>query len=374
MPKKQKSGLYRARIKLGTDPDGKDIRKYISARTKVELEEKRRQVIEYYITGTGFEEDVMFGPYAQEWYRVRKAPFVSPASQQSYKTALNKDILPVFELRHLRSIRPLDLQEFINKYRGLSLTKITILYATLNSIFENACADRILDKNPMDHIRKPKTATPTVRKTLRPEDRKRVEAVCTSHPRGAYLAAMYYLGCRPGEARGLQWGDFDWTTNQVHIQRDIDYKDGCKAGSLKTAKSDRWVPVPDKLRAILGPTVGPDSAFCFLGELGHGPIAKASGERLWVEFMRDAGLVEPVGKEEARKYSHNDIRKTWRPLVTPYALRHNYITMCWENGIDAYITMKLVGHASIKTTMDIYTHLSDAQMHKAKHLVDDMFK
>lgn len=374
MAKKQKSGLYRARVKIGVGPDGKDIRKYISAKTKGELEEKRRALIEYYITGTGYEEDVLFGPYAQQWFKVRKAPFVSPASQQSYRTALNRDILPVFELRHLRSIKPLDLQQFINGYAGRSLTKITILFSTLNSIFENACADRILDKNPMAHIRKPKTATPVVRRTLTPDERPRIEAVCATHPRGAYLAAMYYLGCRPGEARGLQWGDFDWSTDQVHIQRDIDYKDGCKAGSLKTVKSDRWVPIPDKLKAILKPQVGPRDAFCFMGELGRGPIAKASGERLWVEFMLAAGLVVPVPKKEARRYSHHDIRKTWKPIVTPYALRHNYITMCWENGIDPYITMKLVGHASIKTTMDIYTHLSDAQMHKAKGLVDEMFK
>ncbi|MEG2389252.1 MAG: hypothetical protein RSC90_11890, partial [Clostridia bacterium] len=49
------------------------------------------------------------------------------------------------------------------------------------------------------------------------------------------------------------------------------------------------------------------------------------------------------------------------------------ITLCWENGIDVYTTMRLVGHANYKTTMDIYTHLSEAQMENAKRQVGDMF-
>jgi site-specific recombinase XerD len=54
-------------------------------------------------------------------------------------------------------------------------------------------------------------------------------------------------------------------------------------------------------------------------------------------------------------------------------MRHNYVTMCWESGIDVYTASKLVGHKSIKTTMDIYTHLSERQMEKAIQDVANMF-
>ena len=37
--------------------------------------------------------------------------------------------------------------------------------------------------------------------------------------------------------------------------------------------------------------------------------------------------------------------KEGRPIITPHAMRHNYATMCWEAGIDAYTTMRLMGHA-----------------------------
>ena len=38
MPKKQKSGLYRAKIKIGVGEDGRAIYKYLSAKTKKELD------------------------------------------------------------------------------------------------------------------------------------------------------------------------------------------------------------------------------------------------------------------------------------------------------------------------------------------------
>lgn len=77
---------------------------------------------------------------------------------------------------------------------------------------------------------------------------------------GHYLALLYYLGCRPGEARGLMWQDIDWTTGLVHIVRDIDYKTNGTPGALKNKASDRHVPLPAPLRAILQPLRGlPDT-------------------------------------------------------------------------------------------------------------------
>ena len=50
------------------------------------------------------------------------------------------------------------------------------------------------------------------------------QATDHSHPHGLFLAVLYYLGLRRGEALGLQWSDIDFRENQVHVQRDIDYR------------------------------------------------------------------------------------------------------------------------------------------------------
>lgn len=60
-------------------------------------------------------------------------------------------------------------------------------------------------------------------------------------------------------------------------------------------------------------------------------------------------------------------------MITPHTMRHNFVTMCWESGMDVYMTMRIVGHKSIKTTIDIYTHLTDAQTQAAAEKMDEMF-
>jgi integrase/recombinase XerD len=45
--------------------------------------------------------------------------------------------------------------------------------------------------------------------------------------------------------------------------------------------------------------------------------------------------------------------------VTPHVFRHSTITDYIQNGAPMGIVQRMAGHSSIKTTMDIYTHVSD---------------
>lgn len=369
MPKKQKSGLYRTKVKVGTDQTGKPIVKWVSGKTQKELEDAKREVIAHYVEGRAAMSDRLLGDYAVQWFNVVKAPGLSPSSLESYRTALNKDILPQLGERNLRAITATELQALVNGFAGMSATKITVICAALSGIFDAACADGYLAQNPMEYVRKPK-ATPAAEKTILSADQRRaVERVCASDSRALYLALMYYLGLRPGEARGLQWGDIDWTARTIHVQRDIDYKAGGRAGQLKTPKSNRVIPLPDALSAILSGFRGLPATFVVQGAKG-GALSKVSAERLWCELMISCGLVVPA---ESSNYRSGDPRAHWTPIITPHALRHNFASMCWENGLDAYSAMRLLGHSSIKTTMDIYTHLSDAQLYQIGSKVDAMF-
>ena len=102
-------------------------------------------------------------------------------------------------------------------------------------------------------------------------------------------------------------------------------------------------------------------------------MSKTSAERLWVRLMLECGMVKEIDPKQSC-FRPTDIRAQYEPLITPHVMRHNYITMCWESGIDVYTTMKLVGHKSIKTTMDLYTHLSNKPMKAAREQVQKMFR
>ena len=55
-------------------------------------------------TGHPIREDLPFYQYAEEWYTLKKEPFISDASRSAYHTMFNKHLLPAFGLRHLRAI------------------------------------------------------------------------------------------------------------------------------------------------------------------------------------------------------------------------------------------------------------------------------
>lgn len=48
-----------------------------------------------------------------------------------------------------------------------------------------------------------------------------------------------------------------------------------------------------------------------------------------------------------------------------HALRHTYATRAIESGMQPKVLQKLFGHASIKTTMDRYVHVTDDSLSKA---------
>lgn len=46
-------------------------------------------------------------------------------------------------------------------------------------------------------------------------------------------------------------------------------------------------------------------------------------------------------------------------VFSGHTFRHTFATRCFENGIDAKVVQSYLGHASIKMTMDLYTHVTE---------------
>ena len=373
MPLKKTNCLYLGKVRIGVTQDGKPIDKFVSGRTIKELEVAKEAARDHFIYGRAIPKDVQFFEYAKQWYKLKKEPFISVASRASYKSCFMKHLLPEFGLQNLRAIDAAQIQKFVNQFAGTSKSQITQIIGTLKGIFSSALAEGIIDRDPSAALVCPKAKKKDDRRPLTKEETERVLSVMHTNPEGLLLAVLYYLGVRRGEALGLQWGDFDFTEDQVHIQRDIDYTGStAQEGELKTRASDRFVPVPAELKAMLLPVKGKKDEYIFHTKKGN-PISESSFRRMWLRLMTDCSCVEwrEIDVDTDRP---EDIRKQVKPTLTPHFFRHNYVTMLYEAGVEPLVAMKIVGHSNYQTTADVYTHIRDDMLKKATINMADVFK
>lgn len=321
--KKQKSGLYRTHIRIGIDANGKPIEKWLSARTRTELEEKKKAVRSGYVAGYAPQSIPLFGTAVTEWYKTSKEPYISTGRKGIYRCVINNYLFPVLAERKLSSIRRTELQEILNGMTGLSASLPVTALTVLRDVFRQAVADGYIQRDITIGLAMPKCSPTKEKRALTSEERQKVEQLSTDRP---WLAILYYTGCRGGEMRALRWSDIDLKSRIIHIRRSLDTAGKTYTeGKTKSAKRD--VPIPDQLADILRHTVGI-------------PTMPITGE-VWSAYRLE--------------HYFNSLQIA--DDLTVHYLRHNFITMCWESGLDAVITSKIVGHSNPQITLNIYTHL-----------------
>lgn len=341
MAKKQKNGLYRTKVKIGVDAEGKDVVKWISAKTKRELEERRRAVVEIYVEGRQPQQDVLFGVYVKEWFETRVVGHLSDSTVKVYRSTINKWLMPALGDINLHAISAAQIQKLVNSFEPTTPRTVLNRIGVIRGIFAAAMADKLITFNPALSIVMPHTRKAQKRRALTEDETSRMLELISPDTTGMFIALLYYLGVRRTEAANIKWGDIDWQKRSVHVR------------GTKTDAADRIVPLPDALHDFLLPLRQMSSVYVIHN--ANDPERSYCVEYLnhcFSDAMKHAGISE----------------------ITPHYLRHNYITMCWRNGIDVMVVSKIVGHASPATTQAVYTDLTNADIESRSAAINSIFE
>lgn len=193
-----------------------------------------------------------------------------------------------------------------------------------------------------------------------PADRGRRERVATPAEARALLAALpdddrpfwaaaFYTGMRRGELRQLRWSHVDFGAGV--IVADGTYDDGCEVVTTKTAAGTREVPI---LAALAGELLehklrtGRGEHDLVFGRTGSDPFVPSTLRRRAIDAWTAAGL-EPI---------------------TPHECRHTAATEMRAAGLDFKVIQTIIGHSSVTTTFDRYTHVSRAHLRDAGEQLD----
>ena len=354
-------GRYMVKVYIGMK-DGKKQYKYVYGKTQKEANIKAEELKVSLRKGMDISSsNDSFKIWANYWLTSKK----HEVSEERNKTLVSRSSIWINAIGNaqITQIKPFELQSILfsiaakNPYTGQPMAKKTIrgYVQVINAIFEFAMDNRVIDYNPASKLKAPQGAVTSQRRALTEIERERVMEL--EHRAKPSAMLMMLSGLRRGEATALQWNDIDFTNNKISVTKSFNFK-SMDFKPPKNGKS-RVVSVPQMLIDYLK-TLPRVSPFVLTNAKGQ-MMTDISWRRLYESYMHDMNIEYGFNGNAPDKFSPIKIPMVITPF-TPHELRHTFCTIMYEAGIDALTAKEQMGHSDIKTTLSIYTHLS--QQHK----------
>lgn len=241
-------------------------------------------------------------------------------------------------------------------YKGKPLSAKTIAnhHGLLSASMETAVRLRLRGDNPCKGVQLPRDES--IKEKMHFMTAAESLAVVMAHP-PRYQPLMAFLrgtGARFGEATALTGRDFQLDVPQPTVRIEKAWKrdknDRFYIGPPKTKKSRRSISLPPSLVKMMRPLVekaGPDG-LVFTTSYG-GPVRHSTFYEFWDTALTSLGY---KGSGE-------------RPRI--HDMRHTHASLMLGGGMSPFELSRRLGHESINTTVDRYSHLvPDAQFRAAE--------
>ena len=318
------------------------------------LQEKIKQKLgekQHFVSDITFEK--LYEEFEENWKHGVKNSTVYASKN------VKKEILKQIEGDYLvRNIDRRLLQKVIDQLLqdGRSHNYVSKIKFKLNQIMKFAVRMNYIDTNEMLFVEMPRKVITTDdlrKKNTKYLDQKefklfiqnlKEEALCdyriTKYIRIAKV--LFLTGMRYGELAALNYKeDINFSKKTIHIKHTYDFRQKERT-TPKTIKSDRVITAPQKVLDIIkeqiieNATNGFDTDFIFINTLGE-PITNV---RVIAALKRHG---QKIGIDKN---------------ITTHMFRHSHISLLAELGIPLTAIMDRVGHSDSKTTLEIYSHVT----------------
>ena len=276
MAKKRKSGTgtvrqrgdgrWEGRVVIGYDDSGLPKTKNVLAKTKRECQEKLRQLTESMVgrNDRKVKPDMLFGDWLCYWYETHSKPTLRASTQNNYENVIYNHVLPEIGKIPLNKLSQNDLQQFYGRLKkngrkrlteqygaGLSDRMVRMCHAVCRSALERAVRDDLLRTNPAVGCKLP----PKKAKEMQVLDREELQKFFIQAQTDGYYELFLLdlcTGLRRGELIALQWGDLNFETGVLTVNKQAYTVNGeLQIIPPKTKASVRKLVLPPAVLAVL---------------------------------------------------------------------------------------------------------------------------
>lgn len=372
-----KGKKYRLFAELGFLPNGKRERKTKMVEAKG-IKEARKLAQEFeddLLARMVFDENMLFMEFTEKWIDNYASVELEQSTFENYKSAL-KVITEYFPKQRVSEIKALSIIEFFNSERKLKRGSLEAKYKVLKSLFKYAVQWSIIkdEDNPMLDIEKPKNAQKQTNKDFYRNDEIKImlnliEELTEEQQLIVQLALVGAL--RRGEIIAITHDVLDFENSSILIKRSLQQskKDGVK---LKGTKSEdtRIIILPKSLMDRLHKL--------YIKKLN----LRMSMGKLWEGHKEDGKeLIFLFSNEYGKPYRPDSITQFWNRFTIRHKdvlrrirfhdLRHSSATFLLSEGVNMKVIQKRLGHKNIKTTLNLYSHVSEKDDEKVSELFSD---
>jgi len=282
-----------------------------------------------------------------------------PRTYEAHRFHLDHDLLPRLGSRRIASLGVEDVAELITDLRAAGRSAKTTANAlgTLQSVLRFARRRGWILNDPVELLEPEERPRPPRRPRGRVLGQAEIERLLDACPsRGRILVeTALFSGLRISELLGLTWADIDFAAGLVRVRAQLSrpHRDEpARRVAPKTPASIREVPLVPQLSDRLAahhratPFAAPTD-WVFVTSRGTPFGERNVARRILKKAADDAGL-------------NSDGRMPLRF----HDLRHTFAShLIVDLGLDVAQVSRILGHASITITLDVYTHLFDDARH-----------
>ena len=269
----------------------------------------------------------------------------------------------------IASLRPNQIDEFYQSIfdEGMVANTVIHYHAVMRRAFQQAYKKEILSANPFDRVERPKK-NKFFGQNLSEEELLTLLSLARSETIYPAIILAGCMGLRRSEALGMRWSRIDMEKREVLldtkvVEVEIDGEKILKPiEEMKNSSSRRSLPIPAPVYEMLVEQKAQQDLYR--------RMFKGSYNRAYDDYVCTDKLGNLLTPRYVTLRFSQVLEKNGMRHIRFHDLRHTFATASLEHGMDIKTLSTIIGHVSSTTTLNTYTHVTDAMRQNAADKID----